>query len=164
VASITPLEAAYLEELLGYKPVRTERAFPPRIILSLMHRQGIVQRARSNEQQDNLARQLRSDEWTMRSLGCKLDMTKSTLYVWKQRGVIRTRVVKIGNTRRVVVVAGSDELERLKKLRALPVASHARKRWTRRPGDGALQSLEAGEERTQKGGSTDGEPGQAGCV
>ena len=133
----------------GYKPLRRGEVFTHQKVLNVMHRHGIVQLNRSNQQQrECLESQLRSGEWTMRSLACELDMPKSTVYVWKQRGLLRTRTVKVGKTRRLVVVAAPDDIERLKELRALPLGDRARRRWVGGPQERSPQSPGTNDETT----------------
>ncbi|MHC4406779.1 MAG: recombinase family protein [Planctomycetota bacterium] len=114
----------------GFRPPRRKETFGPLGVLALMRREGIVPKGHHSGREDSFKKRLRPGEWTVPMLARELDMPRITLYFWKKRGWIRTRMAKVGGQRRVVLLADSAELERLRSLRALPRGYHNRKRWT----------------------------------
>jgi hypothetical protein len=66
------------------------------------------------------------DEWLIGDLSRELDIPQATLQFWRRRGWVHGRQLRPGGGR-WIIWADTDELERLRKLRACPIDSTARR-------------------------------------
>jgi DNA invertase Pin-like site-specific DNA recombinase len=81
---------------------------------------------------------LGADEWWARELVDRLSVSRSSLFFWIQRGLVRARKERQG-LRRWIVWADAPELERLRQYRQRDVADEHRRRWTATPALSAHQ-------------------------
>jgi hypothetical protein len=73
---------------------------------------------------------LDEDEWLLSGLALELGMPKITLHSWLKRGWLKARR---GQKRsgQWIVWADEEEVERLRRLRALPAGYNVRQMWLR---------------------------------
>jgi DNA invertase Pin-like site-specific DNA recombinase len=100
----------------GWRPAKRRETFNRVMVRSLLSRLGLKTGTAKQQHTCGIAR--KPNEWTLKQLAGKLEMSESTLYVWLHRGKLNARQVK-GLTRTVWLVhADRQELARLRQLRA----------------------------------------------
>jgi len=102
----------------GWRPAKRRETFNRVMVGSLLSRLGLKTGTAKQQHTCGVARKL--NEWTLKELAGKLEMSESTLYAWLHRGNLKARQVK-GLARTVWLVhADRQELARLRQLRAEP--------------------------------------------
>jgi DNA invertase Pin-like site-specific DNA recombinase len=100
----------------GWRPAKRRETFNRVMVGSLLSRLGLKTGTAKQQHTCGVARKL--NEWTLKELAGKLEMSESTLYAWLHRGNLKARQVK-GLARTVWLVhADRQELARLRQLRA----------------------------------------------
>jgi DNA invertase Pin-like site-specific DNA recombinase len=100
----------------GWRPAKRRETFNRGMVHSLLSRLGLKTGTAKQQHTCGVAR--KPNEWTLKQLAGKLEMSESTLYVWLHRGKLNARQVK-GLARTVWLVhADRQELARLRELRA----------------------------------------------
>ncbi len=102
----------------GWRPAKRRKTFSVLMVRSLLSRLGLSTGTAKQQHTCGVARQ--PNEWTLKELAGKLEMSESTLYAWLHRGNLKARQVK-GPARTVWLIhADRQELARLRQLRAEP--------------------------------------------
>jgi DNA invertase Pin-like site-specific DNA recombinase len=100
----------------GWRPAKRRETFNRVMVGSLLSRLGLKTGTAKQQHTCGVAR--KPNEWTLKELAGKLEMSESTLYAWLHRGNLKARQVK-GLARTVWLVhADRQELARLRQLRA----------------------------------------------
>jgi DNA invertase Pin-like site-specific DNA recombinase len=113
----------------GYRPPKRRQKFGAQGIGNLMRRLGLGAESRSSHTSGQ-GELLDEDEWLLSGLALELGMPKITLHSWLKRGWLKARR---GQKRsgQWIVWADEEEVERLRRLRALPAGYNVRQMWLR---------------------------------
>ena len=103
----------------GFRPVKPVDQFEENMVAYLF---GKYILPRSKQRRGSLGVKLERNEWLVRDLAEKLNVSKSNVYRWVKSGWIHYRQLP-GLPRTLICWADADELQRLRKLR------HARHGW-----------------------------------
>lgn len=99
----------------GWRPAKRRETFNRLMVRGLLSRLGLSTGTAKQQHTCGVAR--KPNEWTLKELAGKLEMSESTLYAWLHRGNLKARQVK-GPARTVWLVhADRQELARLRQLR-----------------------------------------------
>jgi DNA invertase Pin-like site-specific DNA recombinase len=109
----------------GYPPLRSTRGWRRASVQTLRHQLGLETTHRHGSSREALG----PDEWWVRELAARLEVSSSSLLYWIEHGMVRARKEQSG-WRRWMVWADASELERLRAYRHRDIAAEHRRRWT----------------------------------
>lgn len=109
----------------GYPPVRNGRRWSAHSVLALRRHAGLGGQPHRGQSREVLG----PDEWWAPELARALLVSRSCLFVWIQRGLMRARQEDRG-LHRWIVWADATEMERLRAYHRRDRAAETRQRWT----------------------------------
>jgi DNA invertase Pin-like site-specific DNA recombinase len=110
----------------GYRPPKQTGRLGRQAVTEVLQRLGL-RPVRRRGARDFGAGGPAEDEWWLAELARVLRMPGGTLHGWIRRGWVRAR--KQESSGRWIVRAAEEEVERLKRLRSVPMGHHDHRRW-----------------------------------
>jgi len=125
----------------GFRPPKRREQFGRQGVQELMRELGLSRRRSRSESRRGLG----ENEWWLRELAQKIPMPSVTLFNWVRRGWVKARCQE-APSRRWILWADEDELERLRDRARRPHGYSTRRLWV-----GDYQGREITSPRTQEG-------------